>query len=257
MTEVAQAFLEEARSLAAVLAPLKDDDWEQSTTFKEWSFDHIVQHLHGTDRVALMALQDPDAFNAMKQDPKRAGVEMQPTVTGKVLLEHWQRDFEALSSALLSWDPATRVPWFGPDMGVKMFATARQMETWAHGQAIFDALDIERANTDRIKNIAVIGVKTYGWTFVNRGLEVPGPPPYVELTAPSGEVWSFNDFSEACFIEGDAVDFCHVVTQVRHVADVDLMISGDAAHEWMSIAQCFAGPPEMPPEPGSRTAIRN
>jgi len=173
-------------------------------------------------------------------------------MTGKALLEHWQEGFEALASVLLNWDEATRVPWFGPDMGVKMFATARQMETWAHGQAIFDALGVTRTDTDRIKNIAVIGVKTYGWTFVNRGLEVPGPAPYVELTAPSGEVWSFNDFSEACFVEGDAVDFCHVVTQVRHVSDVDLMISGDAAHEWMAIAQCFAGPPESPPEPGSR-----
>ena len=252
MTEVAPAFLEEAQALAAVLAPLDDEAWRTATTFKSWSFDHIVQHLHGTDRVALMALQDPDAFNSMKRDPKRASNTMQPSMTGKALLEHWQEGFEALASALLNWDEATRVPWFGPDMGVKMFATARQMETWAHGQAIFDALGVTRTDTDRIKNIAVIGVKTYGWTFVNRGLEVPGPAPYVELTAPSGEVWSFNDFSEACFVEGDAVDFCHVVTQVRHVSDVDLMISGDAAHEWMAIAQCFAGPPESPPEPGSR-----
>ena len=26
----------------------------------------------------------------------------------------------------------------------------------------------------------------------------------------------------------------------------------DVAHEWMSIAQCFAGPPEDPPKKGSR-----
>ncbi len=137
-------------------------------------------------------------------------------------------------------------------MGVKMFGTARQMETWAHGQAVFDALGQTRVDSDRIQNIVVIGVKTYGWTFVNRKQTPPGPAPYVELTAPSGAVWSFNEFSEDNFVEGSAVDFCHVVTQVRNVADVDLTLYGDAAHEWMSIAQCFAGPPEAPPAPGSR-----
>ncbi len=44
MTEVAPAFLEEAQALAAVLAPLDDEAWRTTTTFKNWSFDHIVQH---------------------------------------------------------------------------------------------------------------------------------------------------------------------------------------------------------------------
>ena len=38
-------------------------------------------------------------------------------------------------------------------------------------------------HSDRIKNIATIGVKTFGWTFVNRKLEVPGP---AALRAPGG-----------------------------------------------------------------------
>ncbi|SVE14234.1 uncharacterized protein METZ01_LOCUS467088, partial [marine metagenome] len=80
------------------------------------------------------------------------------------------------------------------------------------------------------------------------------PAPYVELTAPSGEVWSFNEYSEESFVEGSAVEFCHVVTQGRHIQDVNLTVSGDVAHQWMAIAQCFAGPPENPPEPGSRLA---
>ena len=64
--------------------------------------------------------------------------------------------------------------------------------------------------------------------------------------------WTFNDFSEDDFVEGSAVDFCHVVTQVRNIADVDLTVWGDVSEAWMSIAQCFAGPPEDPPAAGSR-----
>jgi uncharacterized protein (TIGR03084 family) len=133
-----------------------------------------------------------------------------------------------------------------------MFTTARQMETWAHGQEIFDLLKIERKHTDRIKNIAVIGIKTFGWTFVNRGLEVPGDIPYVRLTAPSGAIWEWNEPDEHNRIEGSAVAFCHVVTQGRNIADVNLTVVGDTAERWMAIAQCFAGGPEDPPKPGER-----
>ena len=53
-----------------------------------------------------------------------------------------------------------------------MFSTARQMEVWSHGQDIFDMFGKNRINKERLKNIVVIGVKTYGWTFINRGLPV-------------------------------------------------------------------------------------
>jgi hypothetical protein len=43
-----------------------------------------------------------------------------------------------------------------------------------------------------------------------------------------------------------------VVTQVRAVADTELQVTGDTARRWMAIAQCFAGPPQDPPAPGSR-----
>ena len=98
----------------------------------------------------------------------------------------------------------------------------------------------------------MIGVKTFGWTFVNRRLEVPGPPPYVRLVAPSGEIWEWNEPSSQEFVRGDAVDFCHVVTQGRNIADTALEVTGSAATQWMSIAQCFAGGPVDPPKPGQR-----
>ena len=133
-----------------------------------------------------------------------------------------------------------------------MFTTARYMETWAHGQEVYDLVGASRTHTDRIKNITTIGIKTFGWTFVNRKLEIPGPPPYVRLVAPSGEVWEWNDPNETEYVRGDAVEFCHVVTQGRNVADTKLEVGGPVATQWMSIAQCFAGGPVDPPKPGSR-----
>jgi uncharacterized protein (TIGR03084 family) len=148
-------------------------------------------------------------------------------------------------------DPKQRVVWFGPDMSVRSSITARLMETWAHGQAIYDLLVRRRVDSDRIKNIVVIGINTFGWTFTNRGLAVPANRPSLRLTAPSGALWEW-DGDTTNVIEGSAVEFCQVVAQTRNIDDVGLRVVGDTAKSWMAMAQCFAGPPEDPPAPGTR-----
>ncbi len=254
MFQQAEDLREEGQELKEVLVSLAETDWQKNTPFKSWTINNVVQHLHGSDKMAVLALKDADAFAAAKADPKVVGATMNPTETGLVLLDTWWAYFSEMCDLLRASDPKRRVPWFGPDMGVMMFTTARQMETWAHGQDIFDMFGQTRVNTDRLKNVAVIGAKTYGWTFANRGMEPPGSAPYVRLSAPSGEIWEFNEPDEQNRVEGDAVDFCHVVTQGRNIADVNLTVVGEPAEQWMAIAQCFAGPPEDPPAPGSRTA---
>ena len=79
-------------------------------------------------------------------------------------------------------------------MGVRMFTTARQMETWSHAQAIYDLVGVERPPpSPRLRNIAEIGVRTFGWAYRNRGLPVPTLTPYVRLETPFGETWAWND----------------------------------------------------------------
>ena len=249
---------EEGDELYGLVRSLTTDDWDRHTPFKNWTVNDVVAHLHTTDLVATVALEEPDRFRAMVRDGERAiwigGASANPSdlPKGAELGERWYAYLGELCDRLARVDPSTRVPWFGPDMGARMFATARQMETWSHGQDIYDLLKRPRNNTDRIKNIAVIGVRTFGWTFANRREEIPSDIPYVRLTAPSGETWEWNEPSDTNFVKGDAVEFCHVVTQGRNIADTVLEVAGDTATRWMAVAQCFAGGPETPPEPGER-----
>ena len=255
-------FREEAKELGSLLAAIADDDWARETTFKRWTINDVIQHLHYGDILGLKSATDVQTYISLRDELRAArdsGTTFQQFtreklahLTGRKLLAAWQRGYTDLADALGAMDESARLTWSGPDMGVRMFATARQMEVWAHGQEIHDVLGRNRSPKDRIKNIAVIGVKTYGWTFANRGLEPPGEPPHVRLTAPSGEIWEWNEPSQTDTVEGSAVEFCQVVTQVRNIADTQLTTSGEAARRWMEIAQCFAGPPETPPAPGTR-----
>jgi len=253
MFQQAADLKEEGEELKEVLDGLNQDDWAKPTPFKNWTVNHVVQHLHGSDKMAVLSLKDAETFEKAKSNAALVQSTMNPTEKGDVLLDTWWRYFTEMCDLLGSSDPKRRVPWFGPDMGVMMFTTARQMETWSHGQDIFDMFGQTRVNTDRLKNIVVIGVRTYGWTFANRGIELPGSAPYVSLISPSGESWEFNEPDESNLIKGDAAEFCHVVTQGRNIREVNLDVRGEPACKWMEIAQCFAGPPEDPPAPGSRT----
>jgi len=171
------------------------------------------------------------------------------------LFDEWRDFYPSLADKFFNADPDHRLAWAGPDMSAKSCIIARQMETWAHGQAVFDSLGLTREDTDRIKNIAHLGVTTYSWTFKNRRLEVPRPKPYVRLAAPSGAVWEWNEPQDGNAVTGDAVQFAQVVTQTRNIADTALATTGPAAARWMEIAQCFAGAPETPPAKGARCKI--
>jgi uncharacterized protein (TIGR03084 family) len=257
-------FRVEADELHVFLRTLAESDWTRPTTFQHWTPWDVVAHLHLYDQVSLASLAGGDEF--AKQRSALVGAigrgvtnadlarERFGALGSAELLARWIAGARDLAAQLAASDPKRRLPWFGPDMGVRMFTTARMMETWAHGQEVYDLQRVERTHTDRLRHIAEIGVRTFGWTFVNRKLEVPGPPPYVRLTAPSGAIWEWNEPSEASFVRGSAVDFCRTVTQVRNAADTQLEVRGDVAQRWMAIAQCFAGGAADPPKPGTRTA---
>lgn len=252
----------EGNALYEVLSTCTQEQWETQTQFKDWTIYDVVLHLHHTDHMAVSTASDKEAFSqelmvlltGMGEGKGMMEVsrEWLPKMEGKALLARWHTLFHKMCDIFASLDPSTRLDWFGPDMGLRSFVTARLMETWAHGQEIYDLLGLERVNTDRIKHVVTIGVKTFKWSFVNRGQTPPEAMPYLKLRAPSGALWEYGEAEAASSITGPAEDFAQVVTQVRHVEDTALVVTGDAATKWMEVAQCFAGPPVTPPAPGTR-----
>ena len=257
-------FRAESEALFRLMQPLDEAVFDTVTQFKQWTFNDILGHLHLWNHAADLSLTDEAAFQALLGEVMQSvtGGSLRAFETqwlaglrGRELLEHWHGFVLGMSRHFGAADPQARVKWAGPDMSVRSSITARLMETWAHGLAIYDALGVERVDTDRIRNIAVLGVNTFGWTFKNRRLAVPPEMPCVRLTAPSGAIWAWGESSAVERIEGSASEFCQVVTQTRNVADTGLEVVGAVAEQWMSIAQCFAGPPEQPPAPGTRFVL--
>ena len=259
MIAEAQDFLDESRSLEAMIADLSDEQLAAPTAFKDWSINRVIRHLHMWNYSAHMGLIDPDGFDVFfaKIAKGMAGSSMGEVeaewcpLEGRALVEAWSEYLDPMTKAFADADPKVRVKWAGPSMSARSSISARLMETWAHGQEVYDLLGKVRANTDRIRSIVVLGVNAYGWTFKVNGREAPQPMPQLVLTAPSGDVWTYGEPGDDR-VEGAAEEFCQVVTQTRNILDTSLQTTGPNAAEFMRIAQCFAGPPETPPAPGTR-----
>ena len=261
-----RSFLEESEALYALLASRRESDLALVTQFKDWSIEDVIAHLHLFNRAAEIATRGRDELKAFfaelrksaagARDLRAATLARLAPLRGRALLEAWREECRSIATAFDAIDPRSRLPWVGPDMSARSSISARLMETWAHGQAVFDRLGVARVDTDRIRDVAILGVNTFAWTFRNRGLAVPASVPRVRLEAPSGARWEWNAEVESDLVEGTASDFCQVVAQTRALEDTSLRVEGDVARRWMSIAQCFAGPPENPPAAGSRFILR-
>lgn len=254
-------FLEESRDLLALVEPLDNEALTQATDFKGWTVETVIRHLHFWNQMALYALTDTETFNSRLQpviavlgrgEPLSVVESEAIPVSGTALVAEWRELFELLAEHYAAADPSRRCAWAGPSMSARSCITARQMETWAHGQEVYDLLGRERVNTDRIRNIVVLGVNTYNWTFQVRNQAPPEPQPWLELLAPSGELWAFGEQQDSNVIRGPAEAFAQVVTQTRNIADTSLEVTGEPARLWMENAQCFAGGVSQPPEPGTR-----
>jgi uncharacterized protein (TIGR03084 family) len=247
----------ESEDLDALVSELPDEAWVRSTPAPGWTIAHQIAHLAWTDRAALLAATDPDEFQeelrhalAKIDTYVDAAAAEGASVPPPELLAGWRAGRADLSEALLEVPDGTKLGWFGPPMSATSMATARLMETWAHGQDVADALGVTRLPTPRLRHVAHLGVRTRDFAYLVRDLPVPSEPFRVELTAPDGSIWIWGEGSTQS-VTGSAVDFCLLVTQRRNRADLGLVARGIDADEWLDIAQAFAGPPGSGREAGA------
>jgi uncharacterized protein (TIGR03084 family) len=247
-TQVVADLSDETAVLELVVRDLPQDAWLTPTPAVGWTVHDQITHLAYFDDATRSALVEPAAFVTARDAlvaggadfPDRIAAEHRHT-TGAAAHRWWQESRAALLRVLRRTDPRARMPWFGPDMSATSAATARLMETWAHGRDVADALTRAHPATDRLRHVADLGVRTRGFAFANRGLPEPDGVVRVELTAPPGDLWTWGADEAPDRVAGPAEDFCLVVTQRRHVEDTALSVAGARAAEWMAIAQAFAG----------------
>ncbi|BFO22486.1 TIGR03084 family metal-binding protein [Streptomyces sp. KM77-8] len=249
-TPVIDDLREESEELDRLVAGLSPDRWRLATPAAGWTVAHQIGHLAWTDHSALLAVTDADGFRALVERALAAphrftdeGAEEYARATPADALARWREGRAALEKALREAPAGARFPWYGPPMSAASMATARLMETWAHGQDVADALGVMRPPSRRLGHVAWLGVRTRDFAYGVHGLTPPAEPFRVELAGPGGELWAYGPEDAAQRVTGPALDFCLLVTQRAHRTNLALTADGPDADRWLDIAQAFAGPP--------------
>lgn len=236
--------------LESALDAVGSAQWDTATPAEGWAIIDQLAHLAWSETVAAQAALDPESFvrwrDAQQGDFEpavQAGLDEGRRLPPADLRTRWRDASRSLLTAIDAMSPGARIPWFGPSMSPASMMSARLMETWAHGQDIADTVKLDRRPTTRLRHIAHLGVATRGWSYQVRNRQAPDHEIYVALRAPDGDLWTWASHDAPDRISGDALDFCLVVTQRRHVLDTSLRCEGRFAVEWMAIAQAYAGAP--------------
>ncbi|ROO88784.1 uncharacterized protein (TIGR03084 family) [Actinocorallia herbida] len=246
MNQIFNDLRDEYGALDALVSALTPQQWALPTPAPGWTVGHQIAHLAWTDRQALLSATDPERFIAALRsatpDLLEQGADPAQYLPGTPLTA-WREARDAAVAALRDVPPGERIPWFGPPMAAPSMATARLMETWAHGLDVADALGVAPAPTHRLRHVAHIAVRARDYAFSVHRQAPPAEPFYVVLTGPSGEQWTWGPSTAAQRVTGTALDFCLLAVRRRHRDDVALNASGPDASRWLDVVQAYAGPP--------------
>jgi uncharacterized protein (TIGR03084 family) len=240
----------ESTELDGLVADLPAESWSAPTPAEGWTIAHQISHLTWTDQAAHLAATDPDGFAAALQQAAANpsgfvddGASELASLPPTELLAYWRKTRAELAAALLAVPAGQRLNWFGPPMSATSMATARLMETWAHGQDVADALGVRRVPTARLKHVAHLAVRTRDFAYLLNDQQPPVTEFRVELVGPDQESWTWGPEDAEQRVSGSALDFCLLATQRRHRDDTDVRAVGAEAEVWLGIIQAFAGLP--------------
>ncbi|MGW6200219.1 TIGR03084 family metal-binding protein [Kribbella sp. NPDC055110] len=250
LDEVLADLWAESAELDRLVGGLAAGEWATPTPAEGWTIAHQIAHLAWTDEATYLAATDPEAFKESLQTAAASpttyvddGAKETAALPPDQLLTYWRETRAEVAEALKKVPAGEKVLWYGPPMSPTSMATARLMETWAHGQDVFDALGVRRQPSNRLRHVAHLAVRTRDFAYLLNNRKPPSEQFRVELTGPDGDAWTWGPEDAAQRVSAPALDFCLLATQRRHRDDLAVRAEGADAEEWMGIIQAFAGLP--------------
>ncbi len=245
MREAVGELQAEQASLETILARLPAESWRLPTPAHGWDVRDQVSHLADTEELAhdtaaggprtlneeALSFSSPEAFT-------ESGCEKGRAMTGEEVLRWWVTGARRTRGVLETLDPKTRVPW-GLGMSARSFASARLMETWAHGLDIRAAVGEPPNETERLRSVAWLIVQALPYAFRIARREQPAGTLRVELDF-DGDRWTFGPEDADAKISGPAGEFCRVGVQRLKLSDAPgLKAEGPLAESALQVARAF------------------
>lgn len=255
MKDLVNDFIAEQSLVDTLVADLTEDQWMMDIpTCAMWNIKDVIIHLAFFDYAAnkLMRGEGENVSQLADAEAKNDEYTRHTAfrgMSGSEVLAWWRRERTQLASAFLQMDPKQRVPWApGLPMSARSLCTARTMELWAHSVDLYDTFGREVQVKDRITGTLFLSWQSRPNAYRINGLELPETPMYLELTLPSGAIWTAGEPNEENYIKGLAKDWALVAVRRRNWMDTALTVKGDEARRYAGVVQTYAGKADPAPK---------
>ncbi len=236
-------------ALDTLLVDAPETAWAATTPADGWDVRDSVSHLAANDELAalcvcgrgeqplaeLLSLGSPEAATQSQADRGRE-------LSGPDVLSWWRTARDHLDEVLSAADPSARAPWGGGPMAVRSLATARLMETWAHGLDCFAALGVVPVDTARLRHVCHLGYRAlpYAFRFAEKAQPAPLDQLQIQLVGPSDELWRYGASGAPQQITGTASEWARLVVQRIPLSSTRaLRATGPLAQEALHVARAF------------------
>jgi uncharacterized protein (TIGR03084 family) len=247
MDELLTDLAAQHAELATVLQDLDTAAWSAPSRCAGWSVSDVVLHLAQTDEMALASLQGrlgehlaakAAAWTTAANVDDGAGllVEAERGEPADVVHRGWLDTSASLREAFAEADPHARVTWVAGELSARTLATTRLAECWIHTHDVAAGLGVPLPTPVRIHHIARLAWRTLPYAFAQAGRMPPGPVTF-ELTAPSGETWTYGD-GNGTVVRGSALELCEVAGQ--RATATTLTAEGPDADDVLRLVRTFA-----------------
>ncbi len=228
----------EHQVLDDLVASLPLEVWAKQSPSPGWTLAHQIHHLAVSEGAALLALtgHSDQVFAPTGRWPDRPVPGDPAEVLGS-----WRASRAASLEVMDGLDAKAPIIWGDGPMTCRSFATARLMETWAHGLDCFTTAGVAPVDTDRLRHVAHLGFRALPYAFRSQGITPPAPLSdlRLELVAPSGEIWTYGDDNAPQSITGTASQWCRVATRRMPAEEADLLAEGPLAQAVLTTARAY------------------
>lgn len=236
----------EVAELASIIDSLEDDQWDLPTPADPWAVRDQLAHLADTDEICRDQIRGGPRDLRQERDAvpegtwTQLGVRRGAALRPPELIAWWQVRARECREALASVAPNHRIPWGPTEMSAASLATARLMETWAHGVDITDALGREVGYSPRLSHVARLAWSAIPYARKKAGLASDTGVFRIELESPWGPV-VLGPVDSPNRITGALLDFCLRAVQRRTVTECrSLRGEGPDAASTMEVLRAFA-----------------
>lgn len=220
MREELADLAQEQQAFADLLATLDERDWCRPSAAEGWTVRDQVAHLADTEDVAADTLSGgPRGFAAAvapyraAEDFTAAGCRRGDSLSPVELTAWWERASARTRALLTTCDEGDRVAW-GFGMPARTFAAARQMEHWAHGLDIADALGVPVPESSRLRRVAALGLSSLRYALSRARVAWPsGRTLRLQLSTVDGLAAEFGPRDATDVLRGPMLGWCRVATR--------------------------------------------